>query len=484
MARLLTIEGGHSESADRVNGVSLKIGDYVAVLGRCGTGKSSFCVGLQGFIEGVRIETAHTLVFAYIPSNPALVFTGIKGTVQGEIELTFQFQGKKIGDVEELARIFGCEDLLGRDPFTLSGGESLKVAVCILAALDPDVWILDQAYEWLSPDIRQEYRAKLLKRYGDRSAILETHAIAPTWRAEFNRWLILGRGKAVESVRDCSVVDDPFLLSPHYERIGRPERVRGASGIVGAALKVEGLSYRYHSGAFQLGPIDIEFDSGQIVAIIGPNGSGKTTFMRCLALLLPPCEGVVSVCGGVAHSTPHQRPRQILYSFQNPDDQLYKGSVLAEIEDVCSSLGLERRGYWKSLLSNFDLDACLNVDPLGLSRPQRRLVTLASTLIAAPPVILLDEPTAGLDGYQRHQVATEVVRYAEGGGLAIVVSHDTEFTTTIANATVQFEAGRIRDICVWNGSESVRGYLSNEDFRGGLDPRPNRGAASDTPGAV
>ena len=148
-------------------------GDRIMVLGRSGTGKTSFCLGIQGLVNGFTVVQKRDLIFAYLPTDPTMVFSGIKGTVRGEIELTFQFRGVEVGDIGKLAEAFGVRELLERDPFTLSGGEAMQAALCIVSALRPDIWILDQAYDWLFPSLREQVWSQLREWAGPDSAVIE-----------------------------------------------------------------------------------------------------------------------------------------------------------------------------------------------------------------------------------------------------------------------------------------------------------------------
>lgn len=205
--------------------------------------------------------------------------------------------------------------------------------------------------------------------------------------------------------------------------------------------------------AFHYGPVgalagaDLEVRAGDGVGLFGPNGAGKSTLTRLAVALLKPAAGRVETAG---RDTRGLEPGDLAdvtgYLFQRPEDQLFATTVGGEVEFTLRQLGWDRhrRGAAVArILERLGLADMAGEHPYDLPRPLRRLVALASALVASPRLLVLDEPTAGLDRRSRRLVA-EVVREArrEGAGV-LAVTHDTEFAVAALERGIVLDAGRV-----------------------------------------
>ncbi len=169
----------------------------------------------------------------------------------------------------------------------------------------------------------------------------------------------------------------------------------------------------YPSSGFSLGPLDLSVDAGERVALVGPNGCGKSTLLKCLALLERPSFSRMEILGADGHAeTPpperlaHLWARHALYCFQRPEDQLYLSTVRQELAESARRLGVSATfDAALAIAQEFGLEAHLDRSPYDLSRSLRRLIPLAAALAVSPPLLLLDEPTVGLDDAQVHEMA-------------------------------------------------------------------------------
>jgi energy-coupling factor transport system ATP-binding protein len=187
------------------------------------------------------------------------------------------------------------------------------------------------------------------------------------------------------------------------------------------------------------------------VALLGANGAGKTTLTRLAMALRHPDAGRVVTAG---RDTAGRRPEDLAdvagYLFQNPEAQLFARTVRAEV-----GFGPERLG-WKAdqvraavdhVLGELGLEPLAARHPYDLPDPTRRLVALAATLVANPQLLILDEPTAGLDRAARARVA-DVVRGRRAAGVAVLaVTHDLGFAAEVLDRAIVLEGTRVsRDL--------------------------------------
>lgn len=208
-------------------------------------------------------------------------------------------------------------------------------------------------------------------------------------------------------------------------------------------IDIRDLSYRYDDGTPALSGVSFQLFEGETVALFGPNGSGKTTFVMQLVGLLHG-EGQIKICGlsPAKQNLPVIR-RKVGIVFQNSDDQLFMPTVLEDIEFGPLSLGLsgtEAREVALKALDAVQLREASAKAPYHLSAGEKRRVALAGVLAMSPEILVLDEPTTFLDPPSQR----ELVRLLRNLPQAkILVTHDTTFASALATRAVFFEKGAI-----------------------------------------
>ena len=213
-------------------------------------------------------------------------------------------------------------------------------------------------------------------------------------------------------------------------------------------LALEAVSYRYpHGGALALDAVDLEIPAGQRLALVGQNGSGKTTLVRHLNGLLRPTSGRVVHDGeDVAKRTVAQLAHSVGLAFQDPDRQIVAGSVRREVEFGPRNLGRsgrELRTAVEEALTEVGLESEASTNPYDLGASRRKLLALASVQAMRTPVLVLDEPTTGLDP-QAVEIVRRVVERAHGAGRTVIaISHDMEFVASSFDRVIVLRAGRV-----------------------------------------
>ncbi len=185
---------------------------------------------------------------------------------------------------------------------------------------------------------------------------------------------------------------------------------------------------------------------GEIVALLGPNGAGKSTLLRTLNGLVRPQQGEVRVCGERVGKRPiAELARTVGYAPQRPERLFFCSTVAEELAVGPHALGIAAASKeWQGLLiESLCLDPFLNRSPYTLSMGQQRRVGLAAVLASHPQIVALDEPTVGLDAHARATLAVLLQKLASNGASIIIVTHDTEFATTIASRWLVLVAGRL-----------------------------------------
>ena len=216
------------------------------------------------------------------------------------------------------------------------------------------------------------------------------------------------------------------------------------------AIEARALTKVYGKGPASVAAlqgVDLSIETGAFVAVMGPSGCGKSTLLNMLAGLDRPSSGEVTVAG---RSTRGLRPEDVArvagYLFQQPESQLFERTVRAELAFGPRQLGwAPDRIAARSdrVLELLELTDAAAEHPYDLPLPRRRLVALATALAAEPRLLLLDEPTAGLDRRSRALVTRVVREHLDRGGAAVAVSHDTSFVLETLGRSVVLARGRV-----------------------------------------
>lgn len=479
-----------SNSMIELTEICLYQGDTLCVAGLTGTGKSALARLLAGLTsdeeeicefeltgqDGARCsELKRAQLIGYLPTQPQLCFSGIRDTVRGELELSLELLGEGDSarysvDIESAIDALHLRPLLERAPFTLSGGESVRAALGVVLVKRPQFLVLDDCLHALD----QTHAAVVVGLLHDMAAsgefgLVEFHTRIPKWSERFKSILVLGNSQYCFSppseVRATIASVSPYLAtgddrraqtSNDCQRRGEATEARRIPNTAPPPcdnrLHAHCLSLTHTESDFTLGPLDLTVESGQSVALVGPNGAGKTTLLMCLGQLYRNYQGTVNLhLGGQSKIASPDRRRpylwasHVLYAFQDPDNQLYLHTVYAELADVAARTG--RTGISEKLhaiAESLGISAYLHDAPLDLPRAIRRLVALGALFVANPPVLLLDEPTAELDGEQTERLGELLRSYVEEGGMALFVSHDVAFIETNATDILRMERGIVR----------------------------------------
>jgi energy-coupling factor transport system ATP-binding protein len=420
--------------------VELEAGEIVAVLGPSGSGKSTLLRAFSGLVphfhggrfEG-RVEVAGLDTRTARPSDLA----GHVGTlfqdpedqvvlsrVDREVQFGLENLGVPPGEIAARTRgalaAVGAEHLMSRLVSTLSGGELQRVCLASTLALRPALLLLDEPTSQLDPDAAAAL-LELVSGLGCAVVVSEQRPARPL--AVADRVLFLERGRILLDAPRDAAVDWLARERPEYLGAGEPPP-RVATGDVVCALR--GVRFGYGADPV-VEDASFELRRGEVVALLGPNGSGKTTIAKIAAGVLEPQAGAVERTGTAA------------MMLQDPGRYLVAERAREEVA-LGAHGDLERASR---ALARVGLAGFESRHPQDLSSGERERVALASVLVMEPDLLVLDEPTRGVDPARKVELAAQLRSEARGRA-TLVVSHDETFAAAVADRAIVL-GGRVRE---------------------------------------
>ena len=380
--------------------------------------------------------------------------------------------------VRDALAAVGLAGFESRDPGTLSGGEKQRLSIAGLLALRPPILVLDEPTTDLDPIGRAEVFAVLAGLRRERLAVLLIeHDVGAAVGAD--RLVLLREGRVVASGSPRVVLADVDACAaagvrPHdvcrvFSLLGLPDppldveeaaaRLR-AAGLLPVApateppvrdpqplLRVEGLGHRFPDGREVIADVGFTIGRGELVALIGRNGSGKTTLARHLNALLRPSAGRVLLEGrDVATLSLEEAAQRVGYVFQDPDHQLFAASVTDEVAFGPRNLGLPAAEVARRVdeaLAAVDLDE-RDADPFLLDKGARQRLAVAAVLALHPDLLVLDEPTTGLDWPQQRRMLDLLRALQRTGRAVLVITHTPWVIAEYCERVLLLSGGRLR----------------------------------------
>jgi energy-coupling factor transport system ATP-binding protein len=420
--------------APALDDVSLEVqpGELVCLLGPSGSGKSTLLRAFAGLVPhfhggsfGGSVEIAGRDSRTTRPSDLAgvvasvfqdpedqVVFTGVQLEVQFGLE-NLGVPPEQIGPrALEALRHLGADHLASRKTTELSAGELQRVCVASALALRPQLLLLDEPTSQLDPEAA-EMLLDLATRLGCAVLISEQRPALPLERCD--RVVFMEEGRIVIDATQAEGLRWLAETRPGFVHQGPEVVEREAAGE--AVVRAEDAACAY--GDRVVSVPDLSVSRGEVVALLGPNGSGKTTLAKLAAGLLEPSSGSVRRAGRAS------------YLSQDPGRYVVEERVVDEVAlGVRGDLERARRA-----LRLVDLTGFAERHPRDLSSGERERLALASVLVTEPDLLVLDEPTRGMDPVRKLALA-ELLRSQAVDRATLVVTHDLVFAADVADRTV------------------------------------------------
>ena len=428
-------------------GVDLELlaGERVLLAGPSGSGKSTLfgiVAGLipesiPGRLEGSICRTAAAIGLVF--QNPEAQM--VAPTVEEEIAFGLENRGLERRTIrqriDEILERFSITRLRERPPSLLSGGERQKVALAAALALEPDLLMLDEPTSFLDADSTAAFFDLLRRLDATTTVLLVEHKLEHALDFVERYYLLDERGRIaahgpaeeLERQKDACL---PWSLAGLREADGR-----ASAAVPHDVLAARGLAHAYEKGRAAIEQITFSLARGEIVSVMGPNGAGKTTLLEKVAALLPLSRGEVLIEGRDARG---MRRREIYSRLmivpQNPEHLFLK-------ELVADELALSSIEGGQEAARLFRLEGLEEQNPFRLSEGEKRRLNLACAFLEPRAVLLLDEPTYGLD-YGAYASLVKGLRLLRDRGVGVLmVTHSPELAFLVSDRILLLEGGKV-----------------------------------------
>jgi energy-coupling factor transporter ATP-binding protein EcfA2 len=482
-------------------------GEFLVIMGASEAGKSTLATCFNGLIphymrgatKGEVVVQGTNTQDSSVPKlaeNVGIVFQDFEAqlfSTNVELEIAFGPENfavprEEIGRrIEENLKYVDLEEFRNRPPFTLSGGQKQKLAIASVLAMQPTILVMDEPTTDLDPISKQGIFdiTNQLRLRDDITLIVVEHETEETLNAD--RIALIQDGKLVqvgpttEILKQVELLEElgvmPLGIPKFFKKMGSatlpltPDEGIKTFHETGweisedkytqmvdqeeaatqhneqPIIQCRNLEHTYPNGVKALNGIDLDIYEGEIVAIVGQNGSGKTTLAKHLNALLLPTKGEVMVNGKrTQEQGVFKIGQKVGYVFQNPDHQIFSELVYDEVafgprlreipeEEVDQRV--------KDALEAVGLTGFEQEDPFSLTKSGRQRVAVASVLAIHPDVLILDEPTTGLD-YKEQRSMMDMVRHLNDQGSTIIfVTHHMWVVAEYAHKVFVIKDGQI-----------------------------------------
>ena len=495
---------GYPGEKDVLKGVNMRVerGEFIVLCGKSGSGKTTLLRHLKTVLsphgkktgdvlfDGTPIEQVslrdQSAKIGYVMQNPdsQIVTDKVWHELAFGLESLGCDQATMRLRVAEMASYFGIQDWFHRSVSELSGGQKQLLNLASIMAMQPEVLILDEPTSQLDPIAASDFlnTVRKINRELGTTVIITEHRLEDIFHAA-DRVIVMDEGEIIASDVPARVGamlknrnDDMFAAMPAPVRVfygtgasgdcpltvrdGRNWLSREMENVQSvqmepekpidedaeAALKVKEIWFRYEKDSPDvLRGVSFEAPKGALFAIVGGNGTGKSTLLKAICGVCPPYRGKIELGGKKIRDFKRGELFRNNLSMlpQDPQSLFVKKSVREDLREMLPLGDHDADAKIAAIAEKCEIAHLLDRHPYDLSGGEQQRAALAKVLLTNPKIMLLDEPTKGIDAFFKEKLARVLKKLIADGMAVIMVSHDVEFCARHADYVSMFFDGQI-----------------------------------------
>lgn len=495
---------GYPGEKDVLKGVNMRVerGEFIVLCGKSGSGKTTLLRHLKTVLsphgkktgevlfDGTPIEQVslrdQSAKIGYVMQNPdsQIVTDKVWHELAFGLESLGCDQATMRLRVAEMASYFGIQDWFHRSVSELSGGQKQLLNLASIMAMQPEALILDEPTSQLDPIAASDFlnTVRKINRELGTTVIITEHRLEDIFHAA-DRVIVMDEGEIIASDVPARVGamlknrnDDMFAAMPAPVRVfygtgasgdcpltvrdGRNWLSREMENIQSAqmepekpidedaeaALKVKEIWFRYEKDSPDvLRGVSFEAPKGALFAIVGGNGTGKSTLLKAICGVCPPYRGKIELGGKKIRDFKRGELFRNNLSMlpQDPQSLFVKKSVREDLREMLPLGDRDADAKIAAIAEKCEIAHLLDRHPYDLSGGEQQRAALAKVLLTNPKIMLLDEPTKGIDAFFKEKLARVLKKLIADGMAVIMVSHDVEFCARYADYVSMFFDGQI-----------------------------------------
>ena len=450
---------GRGEKTKRIfleETLSLEKNELIAIVGPSGGGKSTLLKILKGIIpeyssgvlsgditfhgkplSGISFQDNLKKIL-YLFQNPfsQLIYPTPEEEFLFSME-NFNFTHDEMNaSKEKFEKLFCLNNIWGKKNSQLSNGECQKLVLASLLAINPEVLLLDEPTAFLDPEARADFYSFLNTIRGDRLVIIVDHHIGEI-RDIVSRVIEVSLDGKISSKVDLHFSESKAQESFSLEQISIPK-------FNNLRLIMNEVSFSYEKKMPLLDKINAHFKSGEIVAIKGKNGVGKSSLFKLLAGILNPTSGIVTLEIDKKTFVNKKVFPNVGFIFQNPESHFFYDTIEEELKQ--SFKHIKSPKLKEEILKRFFHEINLEKSPFLLSEGEKRRLSILMTVFLGKSLLLFDEPTFGQDQKSIKEISYLMKELKKLGIIQLFISHDDDFIKETADRVFVLEAGGLNEI--------------------------------------
>lgn len=475
-----------------IENINLKIneGEFVLIVGPSGCGKSTLLRLFNrtvpdfygGKIKGqvfIKNKLIKDMKKEDIVKNIGMVFQHPEKQIvleNVEREIAFGLENLNMDynsmrrNVAEVMSLLGIENIKERGTSEISGGEKQRVAIASVLAMRPEVIMFDEPISQLDPigaeDVLNSIK-KLNRDFGITVILVEQRLDKCFDMAD--RIIFMDKGEIVgegSPHRIPPFIDKNYFLpniSYIFKNAGYKElpvnvkegrhlikdrvfnEIESISSPEGEVLiEVKKLSFEYEKGKKVLRDINFNLKKGEVLAVMGENGAGKSTLFKIIAGVIDRYKGNIYINGkDISKLNIEERIKKVGYLSQNPNDYFGRDTVFDEVSYTLKNIGEYDKKRVNDVIKSMNLTEVEDKNPRDLSGGEKQRVAIACTIVSNPEILILDEPTRGMDGAQKENLGSIIEKMKSDGKTIVIITHDADFAGDYSDRTMLLFNGEI-----------------------------------------